>query len=350
MTSSANPGGELPLQSSTVTLVQHRLSRLYFRLAEFPEAVALASFLAVFLFFSFAARNFLTPVALSNILSFGSVIGIVVIGVAILMIAGEFDLSVGANFAVASYVFALTMNAGVPPLLAMLFAVLVSALLGALNGLVVIRSGIPSFIATLGTMLAYRGIARAIGGGDFAKYIQSRPVLFDVLNGAITPLNELYQPAANFRISILWFLLIAAVMSFVLMRTQFGNWVFAAGGNPGAALAQGVPVRRVKLTAFVLAGLFTGIASVMQFAHRTSVDPLRGEGWELIAVAASVIGGVQLTGGVGTIFGACMGVLLLQMLDQGLGLMGVSIQIFRAVAGLILMFSVVVNTYLSRPA
>ena len=326
------------------------VTRFRLKLAEFPQAVVVFSFLVIFLFFAFATDNFLTPVAISNILSFGSIMGIIVTGVALLMIAGEFDLSVGANFAVASYVFALAMNGGIPPFPAMLLAVFTSALLGAFNGLVVVWSGIPSFIATLGTMLAYRGIARAIGGGDFAKYTQSKPVLFDVLNGAITPLNELYQPAANFRISILWFLLIAVIMSFVLMRTQFGNWIFATGGNPGAALAQGVPVKRVKLVAFVLTGLLTGIASVMQFAHRTSVDPLRGEGWELVAVAASVIGGVQLTGGVGTIFGACVGVFLLQMLDQGLGLMGISVQIFRAVAGLILMLSVIVNTYLSRPA
>jgi len=312
--------------------------------------VVLVSFLAVFLFFSLAARNFLTSVAISNILSFASILGIIVVGVAMLMIAGEFDLSVGSTFAVASFVFASTMNAGLPPLLAMLIAVLVSALLGAVNGLVVIRTGIPSFITTLGTMLAYRGIARAIGGGDFAKYVGTRPVLFSILNGAMDPLNKLFQPVANFRVSILWFILIAAIMSYILMQTRFGNWVFATGGNPGAALAQGVPVKRVKLTVFTLTGLLTGIASVMQFAHRTSVDPLRGEGWELIAVAASVIGGVQLTGGVGTIFGACVGILLLQMLEQGLVLMGVSVQVFRAVAGLILMSSVILNTFLSRPA
>jgi len=326
------------------------LTRLRFRLAEFPQAVVLVSFLAVFLFFSLAARNFLTSVAISNILSFASILGIIVVGVAMLMIAGEFDLSVGSTFAVASFVFASTMNAGLPPLLAMLIAVLVSALLGAVNGLVVIRTGIPSFITTLGTMLAYRGIARAIGGGDFAKYVGTRPVLFSILNGAMDPLNKLFQPVANFRVSILWFILIAAIMSYILMQTRFGNWVFATGGNPGAALAQGVPVKRVKLTVFTLTGLLTGIASVMQFAHRTSVDPLRGEGWELIAVAASVIGGVQLTGGVGTIFGACVGILLLQMLEQGLVLMGVSVQVFRAVAGLILMSSVILNTFLSRPA
>jgi simple sugar transport system permease protein len=249
---------------------------------------------------------------------------------------------------VASFVFALTMNAGIPPLLAMLLALLISALLGALNGAIVIWSGIPSFIATLGTMLAYRGIARVIGGGDFAKYTESKPVLFNVLNGAIDSLNQLSDPVANFRVSILWFALIAVVVAIVLRRTQFGNWTFATGGNPGAALAQGVPVKRVKLVTFTLTGLLAGVASVMQFAHRTSVDPLRGEGWELIAVAACVIGGVQLTGGLGTIFGAIVGILLLQMLEQGLVLMGVSVQIFRAVAGSILMLSVVLNTYLSR--
>jgi len=281
-------------------------------------------------------------------LSFASIMGIMTVGVALLMIAGEFDLSVGSTFAVASFVFALTMNAGVPPLLAMVVALLVSALLGLVNGLIVVGAGIPSFIATLGTMLAYRGIARAIGGGDFAKYVESKPLLFGILNGPLELLNRLCQPAGNFRVSILWFALIVVITSIVLVRTRFGNWVFATGGHPGAALAQGVPVKRVKLAVFTLTGLLTGIASVMQFAHRTSVDPLRGEGWELIAVTACAIGGVQLSGGVGTIPGAIIGVLLLQMLEQGLVLMGVSVQIFRAVAGLILMLSVVLSTYLGR--
>jgi simple sugar transport system permease protein len=331
------------LQSLTITL-----KRLRYGLADSPQVVALITFLVVFAFFGFVADNFLTPVAISNILTFASIQGIIVVGVAMLMIAGEFDLSVGSNLAVASFVFALTMNAGVAPLPAMLFALLVSTLLGAANGLIVISSGIPSFIATLGTMLAYRGIARAIGGGTFAKCTGPKPLLFIVLNGAIDSLNQLFEPVSNFRVSILWFLLIAVVMTMVLMRTRFGNWVFAAGGSAGAALAQGVPVKRVKLMVFALTGLLTGLASVMQFAHRTSVDPLRGEGWELIVVAASVIGGVQLTGGVGTILGASMGILLLQTLEQGLVLMGVPVQVFRAVAGLILMLSVISNTYLSR--
>jgi simple sugar transport system permease protein len=336
--------GELSLQSLTVAL-----TRLRYRLAELPEAVTLITFLSLFLFFAIAAEHFLTPYAIANILTFGSITGIVVVGVGMLMISGEFDLSVGSTFAVASYILALSMeNAGMHPILAMLLALSVCAFLGLINGLIVTGTGIPSFITTLGTMLAYRGIARALGGGDFARYTGDRPALFDVLNGGIDPLNQLFRPASNFRISILWFIVIAVVTSLVLRRTRYGNWVFAVGGNPGAALSQGVPVKRVKVINFVLAGLLAGVASVMQFAHRTSVDPLRGEGMELVAVTASVIGGVRLTGGFGTVIGTSIGTLLLSMLEQGLVLMQIPVRVFRAVAGAILILAVIGNTYLSR--
>lgn len=324
------------------------VSNIREKLAHSSEIVSFITFLIVFIFFTLSAENFTSPVSISNILSFASILGIIVAGVATLMIAGEFDLSVGSNFAVASFVFAITLNLGIPPLLAMLISVATSAILGLINGLIVVGTGIPSFITTLGTMLAYRGIARAIGGGGLAKYTDTRPALFDILNGSIESFNKLFQPVANFRISIIWFFLIAGLMSIVLMRLRFGNWIFATGGNPEAARAQGVPVKRVKLSAFTITGLLTGIASVMQFAQRTSVDPLRGEGWELICVAACVIGGIQLTGGIGTIIGASLGIILLQMLEQGLVLMGVSVQIFRAVAGAILILSVLLNSYLGR--
>jgi simple sugar transport system permease protein len=322
--------------------------RFRVKLGAVPEAVALISFLAVFFFFSLAAPNFLTSLALADILTFGSILGIIVVGVATLMIAGEFDLSVGSNFAVASYVWAILMNAGIPPVVALVIAVLTSVVLGAINGIVVIWSGLPSFIVTLGTMLAYRGIARWIGGSDFAKFLGERPFLFDFLNGPMTALNSLFTQGTGLRVSIIWFILISLLMSWVLNRTRFGNWVYATGGNPGAALEQGVPVKRVKLAAFMLVGLLVGLASVMQFAHRTSVDPVRGEGWELVAVSACVIGGVSLNGGAGTIIGAALGMLLLMTLDQGLVLMGVSVQIFRAVAGGILILAAILNAYMSR--
>lgn len=317
-------------------------------LSGFPESIVMVSTFILWLIFASTAEHFLTALAISNILSFASIMGTIAIGFALLMISGEFDLSVGSNFAVASYVFALTLNAGVAPLPAMLFSVLISTVLGAINGLIVISFGIPSFITTLGTMLAYRGVARALGGGLMVKYAEATPRLFLILNGAIDSLNQQSEPEGNFRMSILWFFVLAIVISNVLTRTRFGNWIFAVGGNADAAVAQGVPVRWVKFGAFTLTGLLTGLASVMNFAHRGSVDPLRGYGWELIVVAACVIGGVRLDGGLGTIIGPCVGMLMLQMLEQGLVLLGVPVQIFRAVAGLILMLAVILNTYLSR--
>jgi simple sugar transport system permease protein len=323
------------------------LAQLRYRFADIPEAVSFVSLLALFIFFSIAAGNFLTPMSIANILTFASITGIVVIGVSILMIAGEFDLSVGSNFAVASYVFVLSLKAGMNPILSMLTALLVSAGFGLINGLIVTRTGIPSFITTLGTMLAYRGIARAIGSGTFATYTGAPPALFGVLNAPLDAINQLFNPASTLRVSIFWFILIAIVMQVILRRTRYGNWIFATGGNPGAALSQGVPTKWVKVSAFVLVGLLTGFASVIQLAYRLSVDPLRGVGMELIAVAACVIGGAQLSGGYGSVLGACVGMLLIQMLEQGLVLMHLPIEIFQAVTGLILIIAVISNTYLS---
>ena len=132
------------------------------------------------------------------------------------------------------------------------------------------------------------------------------------------------------------------------MNTKFGNWIFASGGAPEAASAQGVNVNRVKILCFTLTGFLVAIASILQFSYRYSVDPLRGDGMELIVVAASVIGGVSMTGGRGTIFGAIVGTLILQMLDQGLVLMHIPIEVFQATAGLIIIISVISNTFISK--
>lgn len=328
------------LVAEKIAIARHRLSYV-------PEAVVLISFFLLFIFFSFSAPHFLTPIAIGNILTFGSITGIVAIGVGMLMIAGEFDLSVGSNFAVAGYVLALSLNAGMPVMLAIFFAILASTILGLVNGLIVTRTQIPSFIATLGTMLAYRGIVRAIGGGDFASYTGEEIPFLKYLSGDFTLLNQWFEVDA-FRTSLIWFIGLAIIFMIILMRTPFGNWIFAVGGLPGAARAQGVNVPRVKIMAFTITGLLVGIAGVLQFAHRLSVDPLRGEGMEMIAVAACAIGGIRLTGGSGTLIGAIFGALLLQMLDQGLVLMGIPIQVFQASVGLIIILSVISNTYLGK--
>lgn len=316
--------------------------------SRFAPSIAVLSLLGLLLFFALAADNFITPLALTNIASFAGVFGIIVVGVAMLMIGGEFDLSVGAVLAVAGFLFAILLNAGWSAWLAAFCAMVAGALLGLVNGLIVAYTGIPSFIATLGTMLAFRGIARAMGGGDFAKYTGNSPWLFPILNGPVTAVNQAFTPAANLRVSVFWFLGIGLIASIVMGRMRFGNWVYAVGGNREAALAQGVPVRRVKLTLFLVSGLLAAFAGVVQFAERGSIDPLRGQGWELMAVVACVIGGIPLSGGAGAVVGAVIGVFMLQVLEQGLVLMGASVQVFRAIVGFILILSVLFTSWLSR--
>ena len=318
------------------------------RLAESSEGLAVLIFLLVFILFSFFAPNFLNAFSLSNIITFASINGIVAIGVAVLMIAGEFDLSVGSVLAVSSYVFAVSLGTGLNPIVCALLALLVSSLLGLINGLVTVYAKIPSFITTLGTLLAYRGLARFIGGGDFAYFDGEKNWFFDVLNGSATGLNKLFTTEANFRYSSLWFIGLVALMTIIMTRMPFGSKINAVGGNVGAALAQGINVKRVKIIAFILCSFFAGLGGVVQFAQRVSVDPLRGLGLELIAVSAAVIGGVRLSGGYGTIVGAAFGMLLLSMLQQGLVLMQIPLEFFQAIAGLIIILSVVSYTKLEK--
>ncbi len=325
------------------------LSKLRYRLSYYPEIVAIISFVLIFIFFAYRAENFLSLLSLTNIVSLASIKGVMVVGVAILMISGEFDLSVGSILGVASYVFALAILAGAPPILALLLVLVVSALLGLINGLIVVKTGIPSFIATLGTMLAYRGVARALGRGEYSRYVaEGRPFLFDLFNGDLPLINNLSAQPGNLRTGVFWFIGFVIIAAIIMNKTRYGNWVYATGGNRAAALAQGVKTNSVIIFNFILTAVMAGFAGVMGFAWRMVVDPRRGQGFELITVAACVIGGIWMKGGYGKILGAAMGILLLQMVEQGLVLMGVSIELFQATVGLILIVAVVISTYLSK--
>lgn len=336
------------------------------QLSNYSEVVVSISFVTLFIVFALTADNFLSLLSLTNILTLASIQGIFVLGVAMLMISGEFDLSVGSTLAVGAYVFAILLEFGlvvggvqlISPgfgLLALVVALIVCAILGLINGLIVVRSGIPSFIATLGTMLAFRGIARALGNtelasgnADVVRFSGEAPPLFTILNGDLNFINDLGSPAGGARMAIFWFLMITIACVIVMRFTRYGSWVYATGGNRQAALAQGVRTGRVIITNFIITGILAGFAGVVQFAARPAIDPARGEGWELIAVAACVIGGIWLQGGYGTIIGAAIGMLLLQMVEQGLILAGVNIQLFQATVGLILIVAVISNTWLSR--
>ena len=239
--------------------------------------MALFSVIALGLVFGLTADNFFSNLALSNIVTFSVILGIIVLGIAVLMISGEFDLSVGSAFAVVGFAYAILLTEGVNPWVASGIAVGVGALLGAINGVFVVGSGNPSFVITLGMLLGYRGVARAIGGGTVVSYQpEEAPFLFDLLNSGIISLNNLSDFAGNWRTSIIWFLVIATVMAVILHRSKFGNWIFSTGGNPEAATAQGVPSKRVKFISFVIVGVLVGISGVISFAERRSIDPWLG--------------------------------------------------------------------------
>ena len=321
-------------------------------LARRSELVVVISVAVLFIVFSTTVgENFLSNLAISNIVTFSTILGIIVLGVAVLMISGEFDLSVGSMFAVVGFTFGILLVEGLDPWLAAGISVAAGALLGFLNGIFVVGSGNPSFIITLGLLLGYRGVARSIGGGSGVSVSYDEgasPVLFDILNSAITPLNMLSELAGNWRTSIPWFILFLLIFILIVHRSKFGNWLYATGGNPDAAQAQGVPVKRVKMIAFIIVGVMVAIAAIINFSERRSIDPLAGTIWELFAVAACVMGGLRLKGGFGTILGAVLGIVMISMLRQGLVIVGVSVEFFQAVFGFALISIAALNQYLGR--
>lgn len=301
-----------------------------------PGFEALAGLVVLFVVFSFTATRFLTLESLAGIVTVASELGIVACGVTILMISGEFDLSVGSVFGFSAMVFAYLSNIGVSIGVGFLVAIFVALLIGFANGWITVRFRIPSFITTLGTMMLWRGVLLAWTGGFGIRYWGKSPFL-TVLNG---------QFWGDFRASALWFLLLTACCSFVLTRTPFGNFVYATGGNKEAARLLGIPVDRVKIINFVIVAVLSGLAGCIQFARFASVDPLRGQGMELEAIAATVVGGTLMSGGHGSLIGTLFGVLLIGMVRSGLVMSGAPAYWYQAFVGVILVIAVIINTKL----
>jgi len=259
----------------------------------------LAVFLVVFLLLSLFVPNFMTMRSITGIINAATLTGTLTIGVAMLMISGEFDLSVGSLLAIGGYVFGTLAMQG-QPVIGLLLGILVPAILGAMNGLILVWTGIPSFIVTLGTKYFYRGMLWVISGGAMLQTIEKIPI-YDLFNARFALLNNLFKNA-NFRTSLIWLVLLVVIFQFILARTAFGNHVFASGGNPGAALGQGVNVKRVKVTNFVISGALAGFTGILMFSQFTTVRVASGDGMELSAIASAVVGGVLITGGAGSIW------------------------------------------------
>jgi len=309
------------------------------RISRQPEMGVLIAFFFVLSGFGLGAEGFFTLRTMAGVLTVIAELGILTIGITLLMISGEFDLSVGSVLAISSIICAFLLRIGVIDFLAFFAALIFAAILGWLNGVIVVLTGIPSFIATLGTMMFWRGILLAITGGLPTIPFFGESKILSLLNSPMVK---------DFRTSAVWMMVIVFVAHLVLRQTAYGNWVYATGGNKEAARSMGVPIARVKIINFTLSGLLAGLAGLMQLARFRTVDALRGQGMELEAIAAAVTGGVLLSGGYGSIFGALLGVLIVGIVRTGLVLAKAPPYWYQAFVGLILIVAVVINIQIKK--
>jgi len=304
---------------------------------ELPPALGL---LVVVLFFTAQTANFWSPQTMTAITTVASTIAIVSVGVTMLMISGEFDLSVGQNFAFTPIIWAiLFVSNGVNEWLALAVALLLAACVGVVNGLVTTIFGIPSFITTLGMFFVLQGLNNLLISGH--QLIMFDPSLAMSMLGAKVGDTPFYTP-------LLWMFVIATIFWFVLTRLRYGNWTYATGGKVGPAKAMGVPTGKVKRINFIVSAVFAGLAGCMQFAYIRGVTQGQGQNYELLAITAAVLGGTSLFGGTGTIWGSVIGAFLLATIQIGLVLIGVPGSFYVTFIGIMLVIVVIANVRLGR--
>ncbi len=309
-----------------------------------PIIPPLVTVLVVWIVFWLVVPHFGSVRTLSGVLAAASINAVVVIGVTTLMIGGEFDLSVGPMMAMGGYLFADIVLADGSPVIAIMVALLATAIMGSVNGLITVYTGIPSFIVTLGTLYIYRGVVWLYSGGLMIQTTEELPV-YRLLNGRLDVLNDLL-PQASFRTATLWAIVLGFLFQLLLTRSRFGNHVFAVGGNPGAAVAQGVNVKRIKITCFIITGILAGFAGILTFSQFSSVYVATGATVELTAIAGAVVGGTLLTGGVGSILGGLLGILLIDTLRTGVVLLGFPSDNFAAIVGVTIVGVALLNDWI----
>ena len=309
-------------------------------LLKIPEFAPGLGLIVVVLFFTLQTANFWSPQTMTAISTVASTIGIVAVGVTMLMISGEFDLSVGQNFAFTPIIWAiLFVTFGMNEWLALAVALACAVAVGLVNGYVTTLFGIPSFITTLGMFFVLQGLNNLLISGH--QLIMFDPSLSMTLLGAEIGKTPFYMP-------LVWMFVIALVFWFVLSRLRYGNWTFATGGKVGPAKAMGVPTARVKRINFVVSSVLAGLAGCMQFAYLRGVTQAQGQNYELLAITAAVLGGTSLFGGSGTIWGSIIGAFLLSSIQIGLVLIGVPGSFYVTFIGVMLVIVVIANVRLGR--
>lgn len=299
-----------------------------------------------------APENWVTITGLSRILDEATTLGIMGVAVALLMIGGEFDLSAGVMTGTTGLLAGmLAVRAGWDMWLAMLAALVLAAVVGFLNGWMVVKTRLPSFIVTLATFFILRGanvgVTRivtdriVVEGVDHATDFYAARLLFD---------TEFPALGTTFRTSTIWWILLTLLAAWVLQRTRFGNWIFAVGGDPQAARNVGVPSDRVKIALFMTTALAGWLVGMMNVLRLRSAVASQGIGEEFVYIICAVIGGCLLTGGFGSAIGAGIGAIIFGMARVGIVFAGWDTDWFYTFLGIMLLAAVLVNENTRRRA
>ena len=322
------------------------------RLAARPEIGALIAAIAVYVFFFAVASPFREASSLANVLYESSVMGIMALPVALLMIGGEFDLSAGVAVTTSAltasmWSFQLSMNVWT----GVIVALVVALAIGAFNGYMLVRTGLPSFLITLGSFLILQGANLAITKiftGNVATDSISDMDGFDQAKKVFA--SEISIGDVDVKITVFYWLVFAAAATWLLLRTKFGNWIFATGGNKESARAVGVPVTFTKIALFMGVGAgawFVGMHILFSF---NTVQSGEGVGNEFLYIIAAVIGGCLLTGGYGSAIGPVIGAFIFGMVSQGIVYANWNPDWFKAFLGVMLLLAALVNLWVRRQA
>ena len=283
--------------------------------------------------------RYLNPANIAVLLKSMSALGIMAIGVGILMISGEFDLSIGTLYTFCAIVTAtMVKEYALSPYLAMIIGIIVGIIAGLIHGNIVNRFTIPSFIVTLGAMLLWKGGTLLYHGAKSLRYKYESETYKTVLTGDIGVIDA----------SFLWFIGVGIVFYFIVHHHKIGNHFFAVGGNPEAAIAIGINPKRVKLIAFSIAGGCAALSGVVAMSRVGSVQPGGGLGLELEAIAACVIGGCALMGGRGSILGIMLGTALIYTIQDLLLLLRAPGFYFEMFVGGLIVLAVIINVTIRK--
>lgn len=294
-----------------------------------PELLLLILIIATCLLFGQLNENFLTVSSLRILLLSVVFYGVILIGQSLLIIGGEFDLSVGAVASLGSVSTAILLaDYGMNFAAAIFFGCLIGAAVGLLNGVVTVLVGIPAFVTTLAMLFMVRGFGYVLTGGDPVYPLPGNPEVLSktVIFGLVS--------------SIWIFLILFLVADLYIRNSAVGRKIYLVGGNPVAARMSGIKVRQVKIGLFILTGALSAFSGILLMSRSERADNVTGLGWELAVIAAAAVGGIKLEGGHGTLTGAFLGLIFLQVILQGLTTIGTNAMLLDAIKGIVMVVAV----------